>query len=155
MGKTKGAFLSLVRVIVGILLFAYSLWLLGGFFFPQVRNYVNDFAKNYQAASFLLPDIFSRNDFLFLSLFLGTIYFLAGINSLTLKYNNRIGAMHLLFSIWIFFIFIALMKLKEGLAVGFSAEIFQSGVDDIFYVVRLLIPSCLLAFLIGGDSERL
>jgi hypothetical protein len=132
----------------------YSIWLVGGFFMSEIPAFVSGLTEGYLAAEFFFPDVFSKPAFVFLSLFIGGVYFFAGINILTMKYNNRIGATYVLFSVWIFIMFIVLLKIKEGLAVGFSAPDFQSGIDDVFLIVRVSIPSCLLPLLTGDDLQR-
>lgn len=140
---------------MGMVLLAYSAWLLGSFFVPQIQAFAKGVTEQYPVAKFLLPDIFSRPDFLLIGLFFGSLYFLAGINIILLRYNGRVGSAFLLFSIWMFFLFFVLLKLKEGLGGGFPPQITDNTKDDAILILCLSIPSIIaLPFLAGDELEQ-
>ena len=152
MGKATTVTLRVFRIIIGMLLLGYSLWLLGSFFVPQIQVYVNTFLERYQQARFVLPDIFSNPAFEYLGLFLGSLYFLASLNILTLKYSSKIGAAYLLFAVLVFIIFIGLLELKKGLSVGFSNPDFKAGLENVFILVCLAMPAVIALPFLGSDE---
>jgi len=155
MNKVGIVTLSIFRILFGLLILAYSIWLLGGFFFAEISNFINFLRQNYKFSEFILVDIPSLPQFLFLSLLLGSIYLISAISMIILKQKARIGATYLLFSVWVFIIFLALMNLKEGIKVGFNSPDFKASIDNLFIIARLSITAIVsLPFLAGGEPEN-
>ncbi|MDD3296385.1 MAG: hypothetical protein PHU64_03395 [Candidatus Omnitrophica bacterium] len=146
--------IKIFRILIGLLLLIYGLWINACFFFPQALDmgkYLRDISS---AAEFFLIDVASVPEFSLLFLFIGTIYFLSAIMIMTLKYKPRIGATYLLFSIWIFILFFSLLIFKQGLPLGFSGPVFMKSIEKVFMVIRISALSILaLPFLIGKETE--
>ena len=153
MGRAGIVFFKVLRVLIGLILLAYSLCLLGSFFSGFVRNYLTTLSQQYKICEFLFAGIFSTPAFSLLSLFIASMYFLSALAIISLKYNARIGVIYMLFSIWLFIIFVLALKVKEGLTMGFSNPEFVSSVTDFFKViVPLVIPALFLPLLTGGEQ---
>ena|SRR3989338_11188609 len=153
MGKAGIVFLKILRVLIGLILLAYSLCLLGSFFSKFLHDYLAALGGQHKIVEFLFAGIFSTPAFSLLSLFIGSMYFLSGLAIISLKYNARIGVIYILFSIWIFVVFVLALKVKEGFSAGFSNPDFVSSVTDFFkIIVPLVIPALFLPLLTGGEQ---
>ncbi len=152
MAKIGGAVLKIFRILIGLILLIYSLCLLSSFFSKAVSDYLVGLGQQYKLIEFIFAGIFSSQAFSHLSLFIGSIYFLASFSILSLKYNPRIGASYILLSIWVFVVFLIALKVKEGLVLGFTDPKFTASVTDFFKImVPLLLPALFLPLLTGGD----
>ncbi|MCF7907892.1 MAG: hypothetical protein K9L86_03315 [Candidatus Omnitrophica bacterium] len=152
MAKAGIVFLKIFRVLIGLVLLVYSACLLGSFFSVSVHDYIGALGQQYKVIGFIFAGLSSTPAFAYLSLFVGSIYFLAAISILSLKHNPRIGATYILFSVWVFIVFILALKIKEGIGVGFSNPDFIASVTDFFKImVPLVIPALFLPFFTGGE----
>lgn len=152
MAKAGVVFLKIFRILIGLILLAYSACLLSSFFSVTVRDYIGTLGQQYKVIGFIFAGLSSTPAFAHLSLFVGSIYLLAAISILSLKYNPRVGATYILFSVWIFIVFIIALKVKEGIGVGFSNPDFIASVTDFFKImVPLVIPALFLPLLTGGE----
>ncbi|MBU1112800.1 MAG: hypothetical protein KKH93_02850 [Candidatus Omnitrophica bacterium] len=153
MAKAGVVFLKISRVLIGLILLAYSLCLLGSFFSGFLRDYLAALGQQYKIVEFLFAGIFSTEAFSLLSLFIGSMYLLSALAIISLKTNARIGVIYILFSIWLFIIFVLALKVKEGLSLGFSNPEFVSGITDFFKImVPLMIPALFLPLLTGSEQ---
>ncbi len=152
MAKIGGVFLKIFRVLIGLVLLVYSICLLSSFFSTIVRDYLMALGQQVKVVEFLFAGIFSTPAFSYLALFVGSIYLLASLSIISLKNNPRMGAVYILFSVWVFVVFILALKVKEGLGVGFSDPEFVASVTDFFKImVPLVIPALFLPLLAGEE----
>ena len=152
MARAGIVFLKIFRISIGLILLVYSICLLSSFFSASARDYINVLGQQYKVIGFIFAGLFSTPAFSQLSLFVGSIYLLAAVSILSLRYNPRIGATYILLSVWVFIVFVLALKVKEGIGVGFSDPDFIASITDFFKImVPLVIPALFLPLLTGGE----